>query len=75
MPLLARNRSALRLLSFDVYTWLDTDSGHSFNYSGLLRLRGDAITAKPAFSAFERAALALDACRVKGKLATRCARR
>ncbi len=75
LPLLARNRRALGLLGFDVYTWLDTDAGHSFSYSGLLRVRGSAITAKPAFAAFKRAALALDDCHVKGRLATMCTRR
>ncbi len=75
LPLLARNRRALGLAGFDFYTWIDTDSGHSFNYSGLLRLRGGTITAKPAFAAFKRSALALDSCRVKGRLATVCVRR
>jgi hypothetical protein len=75
LPLLARNRRALGLAGFDFYAWLDTDSGHSFNFSGLLRLRGSTITAKPAFAAFRRRALALDGCRVKGALATVCARR
>ncbi len=75
MPLLAKNRRSLGLLGFDVYTWADTDAGHSFNYSGLLRLHGLTLTPKPAFAAFEHAALALESCRVKGTLANRCARR
>ncbi len=75
LPLLAKNRRALGLISFDVYTWADTDSGHSFNYSGLLRLHGLTLTPKPAFAAFEHAALALESCRVKGTLANRCVRR
>ncbi len=75
LPLLAKNRRALGLVGFDVYTWADTDSGHSFNYSGLLRLHGLTLTPKPALGAFQRAALALEACHVKGPLANRCARR
>lgn len=75
LPLLAKNRRALVLLGFDVYTWADTDSGHSFNYSGLLRLHGLTLTPKPAFAAFKRVALALEACHEKGPLANRCARR
>jgi hypothetical protein len=75
LPLLARNRRSLGLAGFDFYNWIDTDSGHSFNYSGLFRLRGTTITAKPAFAAFKRSALALDGCKAKGPLATVCARR
>lgn len=73
LPLLAKNRRQLHLLSFDIYTWVDTDAGHSFNFSGLMRLRGSTITAKPALAAFTRAALALEQCRRKGARATSCA--
>jgi hypothetical protein len=72
--MLAAHRRELGLLGFDIYTWLDTNSGHSFSYSGLLRFRGTRIIDKPAIGAFRRAALALEGCRVKAAVATRCER-
>jgi hypothetical protein len=63
LPLLAKNRKALNLSGFDYYTWagLDDPGGDLFDFSGLFHLSaGGALTAKPAYFAFRRAALALE---------------
>lgn len=74
LPLLASNRARLRLTGFYYYTW----AGHEFhnappwNFAGLFDYTGGRFLAKPAFTAFKRAALALEHCRAK-VTATRCA--
>jgi hypothetical protein len=77
LPMLAAARSKLRLLGFDYYTWAGTDQrgALAFDFAGLFHLHGDQLTAKPAFYAFRRAALALDGCREKGAVATVCLKR
>ncbi len=74
LPLLGRARTALGLAGFDWYTWLGTESrgASDFNFSGLLKLRDGIVTAKPALAVFRRGALALEGCRAKGAVATRC---
>jgi hypothetical protein len=77
LPMLAANRRELGLRGFYWYTWLSRDRccDKSFEYAGLLRYSSGRIKAKPAFSAFKRAALALESCKVKSSDATRCRRR
>jgi hypothetical protein len=76
MPLLARNRNALRLRAFYYYTWMGEEPASSFNdftYAGLLAYQSDgAIVPKPALAAYKRAALKIERCRRKGRFATRC---
>lgn len=76
LPLLAKNRLRLRLLAFYYYTWVSIErpNGLAFDYSGLLSFdtASGQFVEKPALPAFRRAALALEACREKGRLATIC---
>lgn len=74
LSLLDRYRHRLRLLGFDYYTWAGHEypSATNFNYSGLSRFNGGQFVAKPALFEFRRYALALEACRKKGSLATVC---
>ncbi len=76
LPLLGRQRAALRLAGFYYYTWIgDEQRGtQAFNFAGLLRLNAGRITVKPALGAFRRGALALEGCRRKGRVATSCVR-
>jgi hypothetical protein len=79
LPLLAAYRQQLHLQGFDYYTWV-TQSAHpghdDFNFAGLLNYQDSGlITAKPALSAYRKAALALEQCRRKGPLATSCAKK
>ncbi|MGH2895250.1 MAG: hypothetical protein ACRDPM_18560 [Solirubrobacteraceae bacterium] len=76
MPLLGTERLALHLIGFYWYTWMgeeDPDTG-PFNYSGLLADHDGKVTVKPALPAFKRGVLALEGCRRKGSVATRCLR-
>jgi hypothetical protein len=74
MPLLAAQRTQLRLMAFYIYTWVGAEAKHAqaFQYAGLLRYANGAVTAKPALAAFRRQALALELCRAKGSSATSC---
>ncbi len=76
LPLLDRDRAALGLAGFDWYTWIGTESrgASDFNFSGLLKVEGGVVTAKPALAVFRRGALALEGCRAKGAVATSCIR-
>lgn len=62
LPLLAANRGALGLLSFDWYTWMGDEfpGAFLFNFSGLLASRNGQISAKPALAAFGRAARSIE---------------
>lgn len=63
LPLLAENRKALDLSGFDYYTWagIDDPGGDLFDFSGLFHVSAAGeLTAKPAYYAFRRAALALE---------------
>jgi hypothetical protein len=78
LPLLARNRKRLRIVSTYYYTWVTNDRPNSsiFFFAGLRhRLPSGEIVPKPAFHAFRKVALGLEKCREKGLVATRCARR
>jgi hypothetical protein len=75
LPMLARARGRLRLLGFDIYTWigLERQHGRAFDYSGLLRDTPQGkVFAKPAFGAFRNGALRMEKCHSKGPLATHC---
>ena len=77
LPLLAANRKSLRLLAFYHYTWVGDEfkNAPSFNFAGLFRFNGGRFVAKPAFRSFRTAALAIERCKVKGLIATVCAKR
>jgi hypothetical protein len=75
LPLLAAQRTRLNLIGFDYYTWMGDEyqGAPAFNFAGLLRWQNDgAVSAKPALSAFTRAALALEGCRRIGRRAGGC---
>ena len=77
LPLLARVRRQLGLTGFYYYTWITHEVEHgsdAFAFAGLLRFDNGRVTAKPAYWAFRRGALKLEACRKKAAVATRCAR-
>ena len=76
LPLLAAQRTRLNLIGFDYYTWMGDEypGAPAFNFAGLLRWQSDGtVSAKPALSAFTRAALALEGCRRIGPWAGTCA--
>jgi hypothetical protein len=76
LPLLAAERTQLNLIGFDYYTWMGTEfpRAPAFNFAGLLRRQRDGtVSAKPALSAFTRAALSLEGCRRIGARAGSCA--
>jgi hypothetical protein len=77
LPLLARDRRSLGLSAFYYYTWAGAEvkNAITFAYAGLLKYDNGTLSIKPAFTAFERAALKLERCRRKGPLATQCAQR
>jgi len=74
IPLLAQARRRLGILGFDYYTWAGVESpgAYTFDFSGLLRFGSGQFVKKPSFYAFTRAALALEGCRKKAAVATRC---
>jgi hypothetical protein len=76
IPLLARYRRRVGLMSFYYYTWVTDDipGGDPFQFAGLLRRNHGRLVKKPAYNAFRRAALALEGCARKAPVATRCAR-
>jgi polysaccharide biosynthesis protein PslG len=76
LPLLAKNRRALNLVGFDWFTWAGADDpgGNLFDFSGLYHYAGSGqFTAKPATSAFRKAALAIEHCRRVSAIASVCA--
>ncbi len=77
LPLLASNRTRLKLAGFDYYTWAThgVNGGPSFNWAGLFQIQGSRLIAKPAFAKFKTGALAMEHCKRVGKLAGSCARR
>jgi hypothetical protein len=77
LPLLGANRRRLGLLGFDYYTWVGDEfqGAFPFNFSGLLGFHDGRTFTKPAATAFSHAALALEGCKQKGRVATVCARR
>lgn len=77
LPMLAADRYSLGLEAFYYYTWAGAPQagGLLFDYAGLFNYVGGALVTKPAYGAFERAALAIEGCTRKGPIATMCARR
>jgi hypothetical protein len=73
-PMLAHDRRALGLLGFYYYNWANVEppNGFAFDFSGLFRYISGQLFAKPAFAAFEFAALGIEGCRQKAGVATRC---
>jgi hypothetical protein len=59
---LASNRSRLKLIGFDWYTWMGYEyAGASpFNFSGLLSFQNGHATAKPALAVFNQTAHAIE---------------
>jgi hypothetical protein len=78
LPMLAAKRKSLRLSAFYYYTWMAEEyqgAFDDFNFAGLVRYQPDQkIIDKPALKAFKLAALKLEGCRAKGRVATRCLR-
>jgi hypothetical protein len=74
LPMLGRDRVELRLAGFYYYSWIGSERRNAlaFDFAGLLRLTSGKVFSKPALKAFRHAALALERCRVKGTVATRC---
>lgn len=75
LSLLAANRSRLGLTGFYYYTWMGDEypGAYPWNFAGLVAWRNGSVSAKPALKAFRRGALAIEGCRRKGSLATKCA--
>jgi hypothetical protein len=76
LPMLGSMRTQLGLVGFDYYTWVGNETPHAmaFSFAGLLGLKRGTLVAKPALSAFRQGALALEWCRQKAAVATRCAK-
>lgn len=76
LPLLARDRRALHLSAFYYYSWIGNErhNAQAFEFAGLVRYHAGRLTSKPALKAFTTAALALERCRKKAAVATRCAK-
>jgi hypothetical protein len=74
LPRLGKQRARLRLIGFSYYDWAGVEDrgGYEFDFAGLFRFTNRLFTAKPAYSIFRRAALALEDCKTKAALATRC---
>jgi hypothetical protein len=78
MALLANERAKLGLMGFYWYTWMGDEGASSgpyaaFDYAGLLKYVHGTITAKPALAVYKRWALAIEGCRSKSTVASRCA--
>lgn len=58
LPLLAANRSSLRLSAFYWYTWMGDEfpDAYVFNFSGLLAFHNGLVRVKPALAAFNQTA-------------------
>lgn len=79
MPMLARERRALRLEQVAWYTWVTADAapGYGFDYAGVRRFARGSVRRtldKPALRAYRTTALRLQGCRSKGTRADRCRR-
>jgi hypothetical protein len=73
LDLLSRDRKRLRIGLVSWYTWLSAESGPSpFDWSGLRRVRGDAVASAPALSVYEAWARRLQGCRKALGDARRC---
>ncbi|HEX3976317.1 MAG TPA: hypothetical protein VHW96_08620 [Solirubrobacteraceae bacterium] len=76
LPLIGQQRLSLHLSAFYWYTWMGQEDPNTgpFNFSGLLGFHDGNVTVKPALQAFKTGALALEGCKRKGVVATRCVR-
>lgn len=76
LPLIGQDRVALHLTGFYWYTWMGREDPNTgpFNFSGLLGFHNGDVKVKPALQAFKTATLALEGCKRKGAVATRCIR-
>jgi hypothetical protein len=77
LPMLASERFKLGLAGFYYYTWIsnyDPANNYPFDYTGLLKFGSGQASSTPAYSVFRRDALAMEGCRSKASVATRCAR-
>ena len=77
LPMLGKDRSSLGLKGFYYYNWMGTEDfgAPDFSFAGLVGITTDGVVfSKPALGAFKHAALALEHCKVKSSVATRCAR-
>jgi hypothetical protein len=73
LRLLAGARERLRIGAVFWYTWLSTEAGPSaFDWSGLRRLRGNAIVSAQALATFRRWARRLEGCPKAPGNARRC---
>ncbi len=76
LPLLVSHSRSLHLSSFDYFQWVDpTDPSDPSRHFGLFHISNGRWSAKPAYNAFRKGALHIESCRVKSKIATRCAKR
>jgi hypothetical protein len=78
LPMLGADRSSLRLQGFYYYNWMGLEDygAPDFSFAGLVGITTDGqVFTKPALGAFRHAALALEHCKVKSSVATRCAKR
>jgi hypothetical protein len=77
LPLLASQRVKLGLAGFYYYTWIsnyDPTANYPFDYAGLLKFGSGQVSSTPSYGVFRRDALAMEGCRSKASVATRCAR-
>jgi hypothetical protein len=76
LPLLARERRALRIEAVYWYSWLTADArkDYPFDYAGASRLSNGRVVRKPAFRALRKTALALEGCAAKPRGARSCKR-
>jgi hypothetical protein len=78
LRLLASLRRPLRIAAVYWYTWAGREHGSNsiFPFSALRRVEPSGATvSKPALRSFRTTALALERCRAKSAVATRCAKR
>jgi len=75
LPLLARDRAALKLQAFYYYTWAShgTNGGPSADWAGIFQINGSALVPKPVYATFKAGVLAMEHCRRIGALAGSCA--
>lgn len=75
LPLLAKDRKALKLQAFYYYTWASagSDGSPSDTWAGIFEIKGPRLIPKPVFSRFKAGVLAIEHCRRIGRLAGTCA--
>jgi hypothetical protein len=74
LPLLAEERTRLRIGRVYWYTWLSTEgfTDSAFDYSGLRRMRGGQLFSAPSLTIFSRLARRLQGCAKQPGDALRC---